>query len=265
MFEESLLRTVAGFLAPLSSWPTIHRELKVERPPLSDPEHLDPRQRLALQPFEERAAGGRDIGEPPGRAGSIERRDRVTAACHRNNLPGGGEFRRGFGDLDRADVERLELEGAERPVPHQRLDPGEHGADMLDAARAELQHHLPAAHAIHRDRARGRVRRERLAPTASTGNTSSRPLAFALAMISRAVGRRSRSHSDLPTVCPRAARNVLAMPPPMMRVSTFASRLPSRSTLVDTLAPPTIAASGRTGVCSTFVSASSSSCMVRPA
>ena len=50
MFEESLLRTVAGFLARS--------------------------ERLALQPFEERAAGGRDIGEPPGRAGGIERRDR---------------------------------------------------------------------------------------------------------------------------------------------------------------------------------------------
>ena len=49
-------RTVAGFLARVSSRPTIHRELKVEKAPLSDPEHLDPRQRLALQPFEEGAA-----------------------------------------------------------------------------------------------------------------------------------------------------------------------------------------------------------------
>src|SRR6516165_7420529 len=83
---------------------------------------------------------GRPLSDP-------ERRDRVTAACHRNNLPGGGEFRRGFGDLDRADIERLELEGAERPVPDQRLDPREHGADMLDAARADVQNHLIAAHA----------------------------------------------------------------------------------------------------------------------
>ena len=95
MFEESLLRTVAGFLARS--------------------------ERLALQPFEERAAGGRDIGEPPGRAGGIERRDRVTAACDRNNLPGGGEFRRGFGD--------------------------------------DVQDHLVATHAVHRDHARRRVRR----------------------------------------------------------------------------------------------------------
>src|SRR5262249_15941902 len=78
--------------------------------PLPGPEHLDPRQRLALQPFEEGAASGRDISEPPGHAGCIERRDRVTAARHRYNLPGGGEFRRGLRDLDRADVERFELE-----------------------------------------------------------------------------------------------------------------------------------------------------------
>src|SRR5262245_2965581 len=133
----------------------------MKRPPLSDPEHLDPRQRLAFQPFEEGAAGGRDIAEPPGRAGGIERRDRVAAACHSNNLPGGGEFRRGFGDFDRADVERFEFEGAERPVPDQRLDPSEHGADMLDAARADVQDHLIAAHAVHRDHARRRVGRER--------------------------------------------------------------------------------------------------------
>src|SRR5713226_4787433 len=124
------------------------------RRPSPDLEHLDPRQRLALQLFEEGAASGRHIGEPRGRAGGIERRDRVTAPCHRYNLPGGGEFRRRFGDLDRADVERFELEGAERPVPDQRLDPGEHGADTLDAARADVQDHLIATHDVHRDHAR---------------------------------------------------------------------------------------------------------------
>ena len=84
-----------------------------------------------------------------------------------------------------------------------------------------------------------------LATTASTGSTISQPLAFALARISRAVGKRSCSHKDLPTACPSAARKVLAMAPPMTRRSTLASRLPSRSSLVDILAPPTIAATGR--------------------
>src|SRR5262249_56797089 len=58
---------------------------------VTGPEHLDPRQRLALQPFEEGAAGGRDITQPPGRAGCIERRDRGPAARHRYNLPRGGQ------------------------------------------------------------------------------------------------------------------------------------------------------------------------------
>src|SRR6516164_1230522 len=57
MFEKSLPGLLLVFGSP-SSRPTIHRELKVKRPPLSDPKHLDPWQRLALQPFEERPAGG---------------------------------------------------------------------------------------------------------------------------------------------------------------------------------------------------------------
>src|SRR5215471_3084708 len=151
-FIATLLHRCAfidDFAASLRRWQRADRFCR----PLCDPEHLDPRQRLALQPLEKGAASGRDISEPPGRAGGIERRDRVTAACHRNNLSGGGEFRRSFGDFDRADVERFELEGAERPVPDQRLDAGEHGADMLDAARADVQDHLLAAHAVHRDHA----------------------------------------------------------------------------------------------------------------
>src|SRR6476620_12060031 len=43
------------------------------------PEHLDPGQGFALQPFEEGAAGGRDVGEPPGHTGAVERRDRIPA------------------------------------------------------------------------------------------------------------------------------------------------------------------------------------------
>src|SRR3546814_3018987 len=41
----------------------------------------------------------------------------------------------------------------------------------------------------------------------------------ALPIFSSAVSVRSCSHSDLPTLIPRAARKVLAMPPPMMRRS----------------------------------------------
>ena len=81
-----------------------------------------------------------------------------------------------------------------------------------------------------------------------------RHLAFcAAATIERAVSARSFSHSDLPTPLPSANRNVLAMPPPMMRTSTLFTRLSSRSSLVDTLAPPTIAATGRFGLPSASV------------
>ena len=55
-----------------------------------------------------------------------------------------------------------------------RLDSGEHGADMLDAARPDVQNHLVAiqATAITRE---GAFAANVLATTASTGNTSSRP------------------------------------------------------------------------------------------
>ncbi len=55
------------------------------------------------------------------------------------------------------------------------------------------------------------------------------------------------------------------MAPPMISTSTFSRRWPSRSSLVEILAPPTIATSGRAGLSSTFSKASSSACSVRPA
>src|ERR1700681_3930325 len=89
------------------------------------PQNLDPRQWLAFQPFEECAARRRHVGHSVSGTGRIEGRDRTAAPSHRDDLAGGGEFRRGFGDLDRAVVEGLHLEGAERPVPHQRLHPAQ--------------------------------------------------------------------------------------------------------------------------------------------
>ena len=52
------------------------------------PQDLDAGQRLAFQPFEEGAAGGRDIGEIVGDPGMVERRDRVAAAGDREQLAG---------------------------------------------------------------------------------------------------------------------------------------------------------------------------------
>ncbi len=55
------------------------------------------------------------------------------------------------------------------------------------------------------------------------------------------------------------------MAPPMTRISTFATRLLNKSSLVETFEPATIAATGRSGVPKAFSSASSSACISRPA
>src|SRR6185437_10119788 len=51
-------------------------------------EHLDTRQRLALEPFEERAASGRDIGEPVGAARRVQSCHRIAAPGNRDELAG---------------------------------------------------------------------------------------------------------------------------------------------------------------------------------
>ena len=213
-------------------------------------QRLDARQRLAFHPFEEGAAGGRDIGEFVGDAGRVERRDRVAAAGDRLQLAvAWSGTPRVLAICIGRRVERRHLEGAERAVPDQRLG----------ARRAPPRPRRPtSARRRGSSRRRRRDRRRRsahgacalnsLATTASTGSRISQLAASAAARISRAVSARSFSHSDLPTALPCAARKVLAMPPPMTSMSTFLTRLPSSSSLVETLAPPTIAATGRVGI-----------------
>jgi hypothetical protein len=55
------------------------------------------------------------------------------------------------------------------------------------------------------------------------------------------------------------------MAPPIIRKFTLVSRLPSSSSLVEIFAPPTIAATGRSGFSSTRLNVSISICMERPA
>ena len=64
--------------------------------------------------------------------------------------------------------------------------------------------------------------------------------------IARGPGKIGLAQGLADRACPRR-RKVLAMPPPMTSRSTLATRLPSRSSLVETLAPPTIAITGRSG------------------
>ena len=123
---------------------------------------LDARQRLAFEPFQESAARGRHVGEAAGDAGDVERRHRVAAAGNADKLAGRREFRGRFGHFDRAVVERLDLEGAERAVPDQRLGAGQHRDDLLDAARPDVEDHVVCADVVHRDDARRRVGRELL-------------------------------------------------------------------------------------------------------
>ena len=118
---------------------------------------------------------------------------------------------------------------------------------MLDAARADIEDHVVGADARRpRPRATARCASNFLRHHGVDRQHDLAAIAPSPWPGSRArCGKRSCSHSDLPTACPCAARKVLAMPPPMISTSTLAIRLPSRSSLVEILAPPTIAATGR--------------------
>ena len=84
-------------------------------------ERLDAGQRLALQPFEEGAARGRDVAEIVRHARVVQGGDGVAAAGDGEELARARALRRMLRRGDRGAVERLLLEGAERAVPDQRL------------------------------------------------------------------------------------------------------------------------------------------------
>ena len=77
---------------------------------------------------------------------------------HKLRITGGEPLlRRG---LDRAGVEGLHLEGAERAVPDQGLRPREDRDDMRDALRADIEDHFVGVDMVDIHHARGRVRLE---------------------------------------------------------------------------------------------------------
>ena len=104
-----------------------------------------------------------------------------------------------------------------------------------------------------------------VAVTTSSGRNSAAPRRSSVAITSRAVPSKSGSHSERPIALPLAARKVLAMPPPTTSSSTFSASDFRIASLVDTLAPPTMAASGRCGCDSARVSARSSEAISGPA
>ena len=66
-------------------------------------------------------------------------------------------------------------------------------------------------------------------------------------MISFATSSLSSSTKDFPTLYPLALRNVNDIAPPISIVSTLSSKFVKTAILLDTLAPPIIATSGRCG------------------
>ena len=104
-----------------------------------------------------------------------------------------------------------------------------------------------------------------LATMTSTGRTTRTPFFSAVARIRCASCTRSGSARLLPIALPWASRNVLAMPPPRTSMSTLVSRWSMTLILSLTLAPPRIAANGRSGASSSLESIASSRSISSPA
>ncbi len=104
-----------------------------------------------------------------------------------------------------------------------------------------------------------------LAVTTSTGIGTAAPRARMASITARASSSRSGSASDLPMGRPAASRKVLAMPPPTISWSTLSASALRMVSLVLTLEPATMAASGRLGLASALLMASISADSSGPA
>src|SRR5271169_3629022 len=106
------------------------------------PQGLDPLQGLSFQPFEEGAAGGRDIAEPLDHARMVQGGERVAAAGERVELSLAGEVRDAARERDGSGIEGRKLEGAHRPVPHQGAHASELRQDRFHRFRSDIENHL---------------------------------------------------------------------------------------------------------------------------
>ncbi|MNT07985.1 hypothetical protein D3C72_1427090 [compost metagenome] len=104
-----------------------------------------------------------------------------------------------------------------------------------------------------------------LATTTSVGMGTLAPRAAMASITALASPTRSASASDLPIFRPAASMKVLAMPPPTMSWSTLLDSDCRMVSLVDTLEPATMAASGRLGLASALLMASISADSSGPA
>ena len=83
----------------------------------------------------------------------------------------------------------------------------------------------------------------------STGKYNLTPNCFASSIILRASGIKFSSTNEFPISCPKAFKNVNAIPPPIMILSTFGTRLCNASSFPETFDPPTIDTKGLFGLC----------------
>ena len=86
----------------------------------------------------------------------------------------------------------------------------------------------------------------------STGSISFTPFCFAFSINSRAKSSLSSSQIEFPTSYPCVLKKVYAIAPPIIKVSTFSSKLLMTPILSETFFPPKIATNGLFGFSSAF-------------
>ena len=205
------------------------------------------------------------------RARRSRRRRRAPPPCRRrrrrcSSFPARVEFGDLLRDRERAAVERRRLERAERPVPDQRSrlvrapPDARHGRGPISriiavggtASIATVRAATPGAQLRGDDRVLGQDDAAVALRRPGRGlRARSRPC-------------RARTASGRPAM-PWAKSKVFAIAPPIASTSTLPIRKRSRSSLVETLAPPISAMTGRVGCSSAADSASSSACISLPA
>ena len=182
---------------------------------------LSRRAALAFEPFEKRAARGRDIGEIVSTPACASAATVSPPPATEMQLAHLGQHRDVARDRIGAGVERRRLEGAERPVPHQRLRRLELRGDRGErvASRRRGSSRRPASCATGSVFAAPRL--ELLRDDASVGSTIAQSRAFAAARISRAVVEQRRLGSDLPIGALAPQETCSPCAPPMTSMSTL--------------------------------------------
>ena len=259
-----------GLVGASPSGPCSRRRSGFARPavsggrPASCPERRA-RQGLALQPLQKRAARRGHVGQFFQYAG-LAHAEAVSPPPAMLRSASAGRLGHRFSQGHCRHIERRCFEGAEGTVPNQGFQRRQARNQRGDRGWADVEHHAVGRNGVDADglgrwvgpelgRHHGVHRQHDLA---SGGRGPAKD-------VERAISCISASCNDLPTALPCAARNVFAMAPPMIRTFTLVTRLPSSFSLVDTFAPPTIAATGRWGLPRAASNASSSACIRRPA